>query len=331
MAYSRFPEFVFRLWIIIIISLVCLPTSYNFFAKELNQNNSSKKIKIHYNDNLLTIQADKVPLEIFLKTVSEKTGIIFSFKNHALKKDLVTIHFKNIPLSRAIKRILGNYSFSEIQTKDQRCLVTILDAKGKKHESTSIKPSKAITRLLSGVVQNNDQNKHLQSIITDKPRELSEVDDIEPWQFLVPEEIPCESNEEQDCSKPRIQYVVDKEAYENARIRRAKTILNKGQTYIYPYIVQDLSEMKDNPEAKNMLLQLATTRSNAVTKDIRLQAVQVLWGLTGDKEFQDDSINNTLQKLAKDKDPQISSLAQKALRDMEKFNTRKEYMAFMND
>jgi hypothetical protein len=96
-----------------------------FFSTTLYAQNSGGIIQLNYNNNLLTLTAEKADLKNILLRLSDEAGVYVNYPNN-LKKH-VTLELSKVSLDRAIKKILKGinhaviYSFSK---KDQNSEVS---------------------------------------------------------------------------------------------------------------------------------------------------------------------------------------------------------------
>lgn len=78
-------------------------------------------------------------------------------------------------------------------------------------------------------------------------------------------------------------------------------------------VVEASSDQLSSDDAISEAVEAATTAEG----DARVEAVQSLWKIAADQEFENQQSVNALQELAGDEDVRVSLIAQKALDDMD--------------
>ena len=276
-------------------------------------------LDIDFQNNTISIKAKDVPLQTLLSAISKKTDLVFVLNNNLIKKDSINVRVKRASLFQGIEKILDNYSYTKIQTKEGKYLFTILGKKGVGSGPVAVKTAKSIPLRITNPDDSAPKTKNHKS---------TEMENIEPWQFMVLEEVPCNS-EEEDCTKPKTRYVLDRDAYEAARIKQAKAILKNRKQDIFPELIQDLADMRDNPEAKELLIKICKSRWGHIPPEARKEAVQTLWNVAADEQFKNDELILTLKNLTRDPDKSVQSLARQALSDMKRYEERESHIASM--
>jgi len=290
-----------------------------------------KGVVVQYKDKHLTVKADKVPFKVLLDKISEATGIQFKFKDHSCMDELMSINVNHMDIDSGLRKILRGYSYVEIYSKQdkKKPIITILGIKGVKRDINDVSKGKNKLGLSKRALKRQKAGNSL------KPVKLSEeLKPVEEWQFLVPNSDANDGLDENGQLKDP--NALNKEAYEAARIKRAEKLLdqlNVGDdrpaqiSAVHQEAINDLANMRDNPNAKQMLIKISTGADRNVPSEIRQQAVRKIWGLAGDSRFQDPALTETLQRLTNDPDPTVSSIAQQAVQDMEHYNRRQEVVS----
>lgn len=65
---------------------------------------------VRYEDGRLSVRLEQVPLDLVLSTLAEETGA--TIRGHVLEPREVTKHFDDVPIARAIDRLLGRQNFT---------------------------------------------------------------------------------------------------------------------------------------------------------------------------------------------------------------------------
>ena len=310
-------------------------------GKGVVEGSGAHVLSITFTNDLITLEADKAPLETVLQELSQKTGARFIIHPASISTDLLSISLKGLTFSETVARILKNYSYMMEAGKAPR--VTIL----------ALKASGEITTKQSGaqVISGGGGNPSVQSGGTPKaeekgvsvqqsvpqaaeprPFDLDECQALEYTEKDAAQEIGHLSQDSGDRSSGRAgpgqENPLLKEAreasqkkLEDAKIKRAQKVLATDRcSNLWRQAIEELSRIQDD-RVTSTLGEVAATGK---TDRLREQATEALWHNTADSEFKNMKGVGTLKKLAQSSDPRVSRISQEALQDYERYTKKRK-------
>lgn len=266
---------------------------------------------ISQQDDLITVQTNKMPLGQFLKEFAARTGARITLKNSSVAKHTVSINFKQLPFNKAVRIILNGYSYTSYSVKG----VPIVTVFGPKTGQPFQGPAETVA---STIPSSEPTRVHTAKTRIDRsPLSLDEFRPIITEQSLKEKEL---ENPNKDDAMAAEDGSIGEEEQLQDRLDRALDAIQSEYDNLHSEALHELEGM-DNPEATATLIQVASGKAEKVAVP-RTEAVEVLWHHAADLNFTDKGSVAALQQLANDSDPEVSVMAQKALRDRENYNRR---------
>ena len=268
------------------------------------------RLLISQQDDLITMRAEKVLLGQVLKEFAARTGARVILKNSSVAKHTVSINFKQLSFNKAVRIILNGYSYTSYSVKG----VPIVTVFGSKTGQPFQGPAETVA---SAILPSEPTKVHTAKIRIDgSPLSLDEFRPIITEQSLREKELENPNKDDAMAADGSI----GEEEQLQARLDRALDAIQSEYGNLHSEALHELEGM-DNPEATATLIQVASGKAEKVAVP-RTEAVEVLWHHAADLNFTDKGSVAALQQLANDSDPEVSVMAQKALRDRENYNRR---------
>jgi hypothetical protein len=285
---------------------------------------------------LITLEADKAPLEAVLSELSQKTGAKFIIHPSSVSTELLSISLKDLTFLEAMARILKRYSY--MIEGEQNPAVTILALKA----SGEVTAAQAGARVISvqggtstgqsGVSSSEEKEGHRQQTLPQGVERPSDLDECQPLEYtekdaaqniadLPPILRDRSGSREAEQGNPLLKEVMEQNQKKlmEARIKRAQKVLATDRCYnLWPQAIDELSRIQDD----RVTATLADIAGTGKGDRLREKAAQELWHNTADSEFKNTKGVEALRKLAQSSDQRVKRIAQDALRDYERYTRR---------
>jgi hypothetical protein len=272
-------------------------------------NVSTYTLSVNLGHNLLSIEAERAPLEMVLKELSDKTGTRFLVHDPSLFTDPLSVNFRDLEFSEAIGRILRNFSYIMEIGDDKKLNVTIFASKGSGElysGNTGIVQSISKQGISSPyTIQGTDE----QAETLDECRRLafSREGGGQRTQGLSPER------------EKRIIRAHERELTD-ARIDRAEALLGMQKcSQFWEQAIQEIKSIQDD-----RVTALLTNLAERGEPQIRGIATKALWYNVAVSSFKNTEGLSALKRLTGSSDQNVSMFAREALQDYERQMSKAE-------
>ena len=282
---------------------------------------------------LVSIEAENAPLEAVLNELGQKTGAIFTTRTASVSTDILSVSFKNLTFNEALERILKNYSY--VLEEGVEPNVTILASLPSREGSSKDTATPTVYTAPPETVVAGGSSQVTLYQTTEKPFDLDECQALEFSEKDANQAISGlqESLHKTDtgklskgASEQESRYLQEKmeenrKRLDDAKIKRAQKVLGMERcSNLYEQAIEEISRIQDD----RVTAILADTAQSGKTDKLKMKAAQELWHHTADSEFKDTKGIDALKRLSTSSDHMVSDIAQRALRDYERYIRRNE-------
>lgn len=267
---------------------------------------AAARLVFEYHSGLVEIEARDLPLDELLKALAAKASVGARLAEPSLASCSVNAKRQQATsLREAIERLLQGFSYALYPGDSGTLTLTILAAcpPARSDHSASLQPT------AKNVIA--DASPQVPADENAQPEEGAPLtlDEFEPLSVAEPSH---DGEEGQAVADPSEQEV---HAYQDAVISRAFKALHSPHHHLKEEAVGSLAGIS-NPEVAHVLIEAASGKLDLDT-EARTNAVAALWQNTTGTGSPDAAAVGALQQLAKDADPEISSIATNALIDLQ--------------
>lgn len=264
-----------------------------------------------YENGLLDVNINEVPLGTILDQFKAEFGIRVKLHDPSMAYSRVSIALKGSPLEVAIKAILkrvsyvfypeGNSFVVIVLSTDQETIRT--------HGGVTYEPEPtAQPAVLSDITEDGEPvETFTSSKATRVPKSLDEFQPITMEGFSSGHTV-----EGQEGTDPSEQLEAEQK-YEEALIQRALAAINSQYEHLHEEATSQLIGVND-PRATETLIGATRTETDSIS---RAQAVDALRRHAENLQLTDVTSIDALEQLAEDRDLNVSTIAQRALRGVD--------------
>jgi hypothetical protein len=289
--------------------IVSLALVLGFCTQAAIAETGEARLTVDYRANLLRVYVDRVPVREVAKAIADETGATVSLVgSDALADQRISARVKDEPLEKAVAEIFRGFSTAVYPVAGSSMpkvsvFLTVLDNSASELDEETSEPPQTQTAIPPSYAV---------------PRDL---DDFMPVPEPEPTFEPHSSVTSEGAIDPEAQAEIEaaQSVYREQRVKRAISAAGSSHSHIRRMAVNELAGSRDR-RATAVLADIAISKDIAAEE--RANAAEALWRHAGDSEFQDTEANDVLRFLAQDEDPSVSTIAQDALRDMERYRQR---------
>ena len=281
---------------------------------------------------LISLAAENASLDAILNELNTKTGVTFATRTASLSTDIVSISFQNLTFAEAIGRLLKDYSYV-IEEEPQPHIIILASLPSRevstKDSSTpkvyTVQPGSAATRGVSQVTYQAGERPF--DLDECQALEFSEKDANQAISGLQESLHKTDTGKlSKGASEQESRYLQEKmeenrKRLDDEKIKRAQKVLGMERcSNLYEQAIEEISRIQDD----RVTAILADTAQSGKTEKLKMKAAQELWHHTADSEFKDTKGIDALKRLSTSSDHMVSDIAQRALRDYERYIRRNE-------
>ncbi len=295
-----------RLFTILLITITGLPGVMPFtdrvYAATLSPTKAAKgdptPLDLRYKNGLLDARIDNAPLGKVLHELARKTGIQIHIADPVIANWPVLASVKGIPLAEGIKQILESFSYVLYPAANVPVVMVL---------STRPDPAKVGVKTTAAALKPVSLAQPPHAISEEAPKSLDEFQPIAVGDAFFG------ADGKQELSQEERLAVVQE--YNEALLKRALDVLKSDYKHLQAEAINQLVGM-DDPRIPQVLVEAASTGLDAKS---RAQAVEALWRHVGHLRFTDATSVDALKQLAEDSDANVSTIARRALQDMQQY------------
>jgi hypothetical protein len=295
-----------RLFIILLITIAGLLGVMLFtdpvYAATLSLSKTGKgnltTLDLHYENGLIDARIDNAPLGEVLRDLALKTGMQIHIADPVITNWPVLASVKGIPLAEGVKRILESFSYVLYSAANGPVVIVL---------STRPDPAKGGVKTTAAALNPVSLAQPHHAISAEAPKSLDEFQPIAVGDTFF----GADGKQELD-QEDRLAAVQE---YNEALLKRALDVLKSDYKHLQAEAINQLVGM-DDPRVAQLLVETASTGLDAKS---RAQAVETLWRHVGYLRFADATSVDALKQLAEDSDANVSTIARRALQDMQQY------------
>lgn len=298
-----------RLFIILLITITGLLGVMLFtdrvYAATLSPTKAVKgdptPLDLRYKNGLLDAHIDNAPLGKVLHELARKTGMQIHIADPVIANWPVLASVKGIRLVEGVKRILESFSYVLYPAANVPVVIVL---------STRPDPAKVGVKTTAAALKPVSLAEPHHAISAEAPKSLDEFQPITVGDAFF----GADGKQELD-QEDRLAAVQE---YNEALLKRALDVSKSDYKHLQAEAINQLVGM-DDPRVTQLLVEAASTGLDAKS---RAQAVETLWRHVGYLRFADATSVDTLKQLAEDSDVNVSTIARRALQDMQQYLQR---------
>lgn len=302
-----------RLSMIIVLTIWVLPMSlFSTSIHAVSQNGSRSigdnqaplnTIAFQYENGLIDADINDAPIGKVLDELKAKTGTRVNIHDPSILASRLSATLKGIPLDKTIQILLEGFSYA-LYPRDDTFAVTIL--------STVPETVMSHRRFTS------EQEVEAQSAAD--PNSETVPKSLDEFQPIKMEERWLGVNHAEHESSEGSEQLMIEQRYQEALVQRAQDAINSEHEHLYKHALNQLVGIND-PQATEMLIDATTMETNWIS---RAQAVDALSQHAANLQFADTTSIDALKQLSEDGNNEVSSVALKALREIEQYQDNEE-------
>lgn len=250
-------------------------------------------------DDLFSIEADNIPLDVLINDLYEKTGVKFIVHSGSLPSETISLSFKKLSFYETVSRILKAYNY-----------IIIGDA--------SLVSSRVI------ILSSRGSGETFRGEIFDSSSQASfrpkSLDECEKLEFTVAD-TRLERANRPFLSKAhdKLMFDEDSKAINEAKIKRAQKVLEmEACSHLWGQAMEQLISIQDE-RVTFLLIDFAI---KGKTVELREKAVETLSRNTAKSGYKNLYGIRALKDLVASSDSRVSQKAQQALQDYEEYINR---------
>lgn len=292
-----------RLFIILLITITGLLGVMLFtdrvYAATLSPTKAAKgdptPLDLRYKNGLLDARIDNAPLGKVLHEIARKTGMQIHIADPVIANWPVLASVKGLRLVEGVKRILESFSYVLYPAANVPVVIVL-----------STRPDPAKVAMAAALKPVSLAQPH-HAISAEAPKSLDEFQPIAVGDTFF----GADGKQELD-QEDRLAAVQE---YNEALLKRALDVLKSDYKHLQAEAINQLVGM-DDPRVTQLLVEAASTDLDAKS---RAQTVETLWRHVGYLRFADATSVDALKQLAEDSDANVSTIARRALQDMQQY------------
>jgi hypothetical protein len=271
-------------------------------AEDETDHSSTYTLSIDLNNNLLSIEAERAPLEIVLMELCEKTGARFIVNDDLFFTELLSVSFKDLDFSGAIARVLRNFSYLMEIGDDKKPSITIFASKGSGELfSGNTGRGELISKQVREGQTSQGADKRPETLDECRRLAFSREDVAKQTRGLSPKQ-------EKQLTRAHDRELTD------ARIERAREVLGMQKcSHLWEHAIQEIQVIQDD-----RVTALLTGLAENGEPQIRGIATKALWYNVASSTFKNTEGISALKRLTGSSDQNVSMFAKEALQDYER-------------
>jgi len=326
-------QLLFGVTLLAVLSLVAVTHSEMDTASGREKSSEkSSRLNIAFNDNRITATINGATLNEVVQELGAVTGAEFTLLgNQRWSKQAVFAQVKKEPFEKALDRILRDYSYALMPvagSKMPKVTVVLQKVRG------NPQPQSVLSDTLDGESEIEDEQQIRAKREEDSVEEDNVPYDLDDYASLpVPEIVDSASEQysepDQDTDQDATfaqgsaeELDALEERRNQARLERSLSAINSDHSHLRLMAIEELVGLKNKDARVTNALEGVANATSDVSDLERRQAAQALWHHAADLEFSDPKANEALNRLARDGDPEVKAIAERALIDMDRYQHR---------